>query len=56
MRSPLIHILYEELEELILKPMRRFLKSDTIGTRRGAELHKVDLKDVLSRPMSAKNV
>ena len=42
--APLIHILYDEMNTLVVQLMRRCLKPEAIGERTGKDLYKVDLE------------
>ena len=41
--EPLIHILYDEMNTLVLQLMRRCLTPEAIGDKSGKELYEVDL-------------
>ena len=42
--APLIHILYDEMNTLVVQLMRKCLKPEAIGERTGKDLYKVDLE------------
>ena len=43
-KEPLTRILYEQLSDLVRTIMLRFLKSDSVGNWRGAEIQKIGLE------------
>jgi len=43
--EPLVHILYEKLNELVRTLMLKFMKSDIVGAKEGQDLNKVNCYD-----------
>ena len=44
--SPVVHIMYDSLCDILLKPMRRFMKEQAIEKKYGHDLVSVECKDV----------